>query len=704
MQNPRSERRRSRQTSEEPSFQRIDKIHVLRLCQLFKRLSHWELSSVSRLTRVTEFKKNEVVYRAGENPKLFYIVISGRFEAFLERDGKKEALAYLKQGAYFGEMSLLSDATHSSTVQALSDSLVLIISKHDFKKIVESNAAVSLEISRVLSARVQAKNKGSSELPHLLKSDVIAVYSAHRTSDHTAFSVNLAASLHHETHQKTLLIDMSPSGQEIFDWLRIHKKADVSVFKQLEKNIDGILANHLIEHTSGIDVLNLATESAGSKAAELTTHLLNRLSVDFRFIVIDLPNKIDDMVIKVMSQADHLFFVTDNSMANVSEVQEIIQELEKTVESSDDKTKIIINESLLGFAPTQDMKEQLFGKKDCYFLPSIPLKFLEGETKSLIVLEQPDMHYSQLIRRVARKISKNLIGLALGSGAALGFAHIGILKVLEREKIPIDYIAGSSMGALIGAFYATGKKAAELEKIASKFNMVTMISRIDLSIPPIRGFITGNRILGFLKRYLKDATFEDTRIPLLVVGTNLDNRSEVVISTGDILSALRASISIPGVFHPVKRYGDTLVDGGVINPLPVRTLTDIGVNKIIAVDVLPTTHDILTKRRYSDELDRRMRAIIRRRNPLIQSLYHFRQFLRKLFVPNLVDIIVNSMQVMEHEIANSVASEADVLIRPNMPLLNWIDFHKSQEIIKCGEVAADSMTEELHTLVRQQNF
>ena len=497
---------------------------------------------------------------------------------------------------------------------------------------------------------------------------------------------------------------MSPTGNVIFDRLKISRKTDIGTFQDLEKGVETVIASHLISHSSGVDVLNLATQDMpGSRAVELTTHLLNRLSVDFRFVVVDLPNQIDDTILKVMTQSDHLFFVTDNNMGNVSEIQQIIKELEKTIASTDEKTKIVINESFLGFSPTLAVKKELFGHKDCYFLPSTPALKEEGEeAESLVVLRHPELEYSKIIRHVSRKVSKNLIGLALGSGAALGFAHIGVLKVLERERIPIDCISGSSMGALIAAFYATGRTPLEMESIALRLGKFGLLSKVDFDFLLVRGFIKGKRFQKFFDSYLKDATFEQTRIPLIIVAASILSRKEVILNSGFISTAIRASVAIPGIFHPVQMDGDVIVDGGIIDPLPIRPLADIGANKIIAVDVLPTSNDVLEKRRHMDEVRRRMDAKMKNRNSFIRALYELRKMTGRILSPNIVDVIVNSMQTMEHEIADSLAAEADICIRPSMPLSSWVDFHKSKEIIRQGEAAAEARVDELRALVKQQ--
>src|SRR5207248_2954434 len=143
--------------------------------------------------------------------------------------------------------------------------------------------------------------------------------------------------------------------------------------------------------------------------------------------------------------------------------------------------------------------------------------------------------YSRVVRHIARRASNNLVGLALGSGAALGLAHVGVLKVLERERIPIDIISGSSMGALIASLYATGKSATDIEEISLEINSRLRLMRfLDLNLFPFRSLLQGKRVMKYFKRNLGDKVFDDCRIPLKIIGSNLSARQAVIFESGFI--------------------------------------------------------------------------------------------------------------------------------------------------------------------------
>src|SRR3989338_4241891 len=219
-------------SSSESGFrqQKIDKGALLAQCPLFADLSQWELKSISQLMRLVEYKKDDIIYKEGGEPGAFYVVVSGRFEAFITTPDKRKVLAYLRRGDYFGEMSLLNSQPHSATIHALTDSITLELDKDHFKGIIESNAKISIEIGRRLSWRLKG---GDTRARHLVRSDVISIYSNQQRIGRTSFSINLAASLSRETHQKTILLDMSPTGSVIASKLHASKKVPLGQFRDI---------------------------------------------------------------------------------------------------------------------------------------------------------------------------------------------------------------------------------------------------------------------------------------------------------------------------------------------------------------------------------------------------------------------------------------------------------------------------------------
>jgi NTE family protein len=177
------------------------------------------------------------------------------------------------------------------------------------------------------------------------------------------------------------------------------------------------------------------------------------------------------------------------------------------------------------------------------------------------------------------------IGLALSGGGARGLAHIGVLKTLEREGIPVDFLAGTSMGGVIAAGYAAGLNAAYLEQEALRMSRWrNLLPLVDRSLPGL-GLVRGERVRDYLADHIGEITFDQLNIPLALVAVDLFSGKEVVLRSGVVADAVRATISLPGVFAPYPLDGQLLVDGGILNNLPADVVRSMGAEVVIAVNV-----------------------------------------------------------------------------------------------------------------------
>ena len=258
-------------------------------------------------------------------------------------------------------------------------------------------------------------------------------------------------------------------------------------------------------------------------------------------------------------------------------------------------------------------------------------------------------------------MKKKKVGLALGGGAARGLAHIGVLEVLQREGIPIDMIAGTSIGGLVGAFCARGQDCGLLKDMAVKINLVKMLSLADLALPK-SGLFGGKAVISMLEKMMgNDVKFDELPIPLALVATDIITGEEVVIDQGSVLEGVRATISIPGIFTVAKRQGRYLVDGGLVNPVPVSVLKDMGADFIIAVNVMPDVGD---------------------------RVRHLKKEGKKEWKePNIFNVILQSLYIGTYIIAKASTEGADIVINPDTTHINPGDFHHARECIEQGEIA-----------------
>jgi NTE family protein len=262
------------------------------------------------------------------------------------------------------------------------------------------------------------------------------------------------------------------------------------------------------------------------------------------------------------------------------------------------------------------------------------------------------------------------IGLALGGGAARGLAHIGVLDRLYHARIPIDMIAGTSAGAVIGALYAAGMKPAEMRRIVlDRLRWQQFGSLVDVSLPR-SGLITGKKLTKTLREIFGgDIGFKDLKRPFACVAVDIDSGEEVVMREGSVLEAVRASISIPGIFVPAQRDGRYLVDGGILNHLPVDVARHIGADFVIAVNVFPK---------------RIPRSTLEQSGTLPDTV-----------AQSLIKVILQSIYIAARDRLEQSEKQADVVIHPEVSYLGAEDFGQVKEFIIQGEFAADKAIPDL---------
>jgi NTE family protein len=263
------------------------------------------------------------------------------------------------------------------------------------------------------------------------------------------------------------------------------------------------------------------------------------------------------------------------------------------------------------------------------------------------------------------------VGLILSGGGARGFAHIGTLKALEQASIKVDVIAGTSMGAVLGALYAAGYKA---DAIYSMAQTTSWRDVFDLSLQS--GLIKGDKLHQFFAEYLP-ADFSNLKKPLAVTTTDIESGEEVVITEGDLITALRASSCYPGMFEPVQFKGRTLADGGIVNNLPVEAVAFLGANYTIASDATPPRRSAFIDPQQGGSWWERFMATVRfeRRNPMAQMVMRS---------SDIMQSILTDMQYTLHP--------ADVLVKHLMPRIRVESFWSYEDIVSLGEQNA------LHTL------
>lgn len=290
---------------------------------------------------------------------------------------------------------------------------------------------------------------------------------------------------------------------------------------------------------------------------------------------------------------------------------------------------------------------------------------------------------------------KPRIGLALGGGAARGWAHIGVIRALEREGISPEVVCGTSIGALVGAAYAAGE-IARLDRWVQQLDWAGVMGLMDWRING--GLMKGAKLVDFFRAKFEDHGIEQLPRRFGCVATELTTGREVWLREGSVIDAVRASVALPGLLTPVVHDERLLVDGGLVNPVPVSLCRALGADLVIAVDL---GWDLIGRRAKPPELDGTQPGAAQ--NALIEAIFgRFRQrSLDPAESPSLTDVVLTSLNIMQVRIAQSrLAGEPpDVLIRPHLAGIVAMDFHRGAVAAAEGERAAASGIAQLRSLL-----
>jgi NTE family protein len=286
------------------------------------------------------------------------------------------------------------------------------------------------------------------------------------------------------------------------------------------------------------------------------------------------------------------------------------------------------------------------------------------------------------------------IGLALGSGSARGWAHIGAIRALEERGLKFDMICGTSIGALVGAVYASGQLD-RLESWVSALVRREVLRLMDLTWKG--GLIRGERLFALFRTMFPGTTIDQLGVPFGAVATELETGREIWLRHGDLFDVVRASIAAPGVFTPAVLEGRLLVDGGLVNPVPVSMCRALGADIVVAID--------LSWGKLGPYRDRR-RDIAPQRPPrkglLARLLGGERRDPDRPHVPSIFEVFNTALDIVEQRVARSRLSgePADVLITPLLPNFGTMEYHRGKEAIAEGRAAVERMAPLIDQVIR----
>ncbi len=602
----------------------------------FNKLLEPALDEFIQLGEIKVYQHDEVIYNQGDSPDHFYLLLQGRVVALTQQEGAQREIELLKRGTCFGLISLFTGDSHSVTTKAIEESLVFRVDKARFKKFLEKYPLISLDFSQILSQRVKSR-----VLPKtIFKSKAISIVGFSH-SGKTTYMYDLASEIHKQTSKKVMCMEVSATSEFALPNFKagLEKPLALSEFKEED------VSSHILK--GDIDTMMVSASDSANIAA-----LINYLCEQYHFVLYEVPSQLSSQDQQTFfAFANEIHLLTAPLRQQLDQSRRIISSLEKKPESKE-KVRVVLSEFL--------KQDQLsFEQKRSALSHSIYATIPPREKQD----------YSKALRRIAREVGETIVGLALGSGGAFGFSHVGILKVFEENDIPVDIICGSSIGSFVAALWAAGFKAEDIEKLVKKF--AKQMSSILLSgfSFPLRGLLRAKRFEKILKGIFGDLTFYEVKHTLRIVAFDFLHRKSVIISEGPIYKAVAASCAMPGIFEPVMIKKSILLDGGVLNPLPTKTLLNYGAHKIIAINITPSREEIVVEYRRKRRL-------------------------------HIFDFIFGSIETMQRQLIEAATEVADLVIHPSLEGLHWLEFEKVDELIERGRKSALEKIEDLRRLVK----
>ncbi|MEI6668040.1 MAG: patatin-like phospholipase family protein [Acidobacteriota bacterium] len=626
-------------------------LDFLATIQIFNFFTRPELEAVAEMAKEVAFAKDDVVMRIGDPGDVFYVVLDGELEVWDASQPPRQT-GTLRRGDYFGEMALLQGGKRTATVTAARRARLLAIDKPAFEHLFLKNPKAIEFFARVLSKRLAGVTRGD----RIRRSTTtISVASNRGLKGETLVAFSLAMVIKQITTTEVIYVEVRP-GREA---------QDAATLDLLSDSLDAAprkFASSVTAAGSGPTTLRVTPPQGLEPAAygNLLSNLVGKLSDMFSFIILDLGTETPGLIESTSAYAD--VFVA-------------------LVDAPDDETGVVNPRSMKVMRVINlvnpSSRPLSINRSEPFVIPrSTALAGTIAEASEYI-RANPRAAAALPIQRLAHKLLGTSIGLALGGGAAFGLAHLGVLKVLDDAGIPIDLVAGCSQGSIVAVGYATGLPVAEMIRIAKELG-----TRKNFLVAPDPTFFTkpgiffGQKFVAMMRPFLKGKeTFEHLVLPCRTVATDVETGERVAIGTGRLETAYRASSSVPMVMAPVKVGEHVLVDGGVADPVPAEVVLDMGADMTIAVNVVP-------------RMKRGVETVVAAWYRKLNAFNPLNYFVEHEEMPNMFDIVMNSMQILQYELGNFKAIAADVLINPDLSDFTWIEYYRAEELIDRGAEAA----------------
>ncbi len=655
---------------EKPQTSAID-LEFLRSVPLFNRIpaSSAALRTFASRVQTVQIRKGQTVYNQGHLSTHLYLVRDGEIH-IVRRDARRgdpgsepRLLGIQTRSSIFGEVSFLSGDYHSSTAVAALDTHVVLIPGEAFLRLLAREPSVGEALSRLLSERLRNRiDRQPPETP----ARVFTVLFPDNAGRGRVLARVLAEALLVENAGRLLLIRLDPAA-------RLGSKGEKNKFRHFLENWETMTpadAGAIFRDTDlALDAIDAALPAPNESGAlhDAVPAALSLLKSPYGAVVVD-AGEIDDhpLLDAFLTQSDQIVVLRESRGG---------ERFRHFVARSADFVQDFYTTAILALEDPAVTDRTNGAGSEAGSFASVVRLYRESNDPD----RRPDL---KGIRRLARKMSGTSRGLALGGGGARAFAHAGVLEVFEDAGIDFDAVTGTSMGAIIAAGYALGHPAREIAALLEEY-LPNSASILDKNIPVV-SFFRGKKLNRVITSFFGDLKFEDLELPLFCNASDLNTGRTIVFEKGYVATALRATVSIPGVFPPVKMGNYMLVDGGVLNNLPGDILRMRGYRRVIGVNVTPT-------------LDRRSTEL------KVPSSRGFVRGLREYFqIPPILKIISRSLAVESEELMQFRLADFDFVLHPEVAGFDVFDFDRKNEIIEQGRRAALEHLDEIKEALRRR--
>lgn len=620
--------------------------------------------------RVLHLEKGALLYKAGESPTALFVVREGEVH-IVQRGAESRLVGIHGRGSLFGEVSLLTGEPHSSHAVASLDSSICCIPGDALLELMAAEPSVGRAMAELLSERLR---QNLQEEPSESPARMHALFYPENPRRGSEFAAALAGAIAQQSPGPCLVISFNPASMfrhaerpSILDILS--RWPDISIWQMIE----------LMDLPDAYDVLDACIPESSAadqdRIAAMMPDLLGRLRKYYAVILVEAGRETDNPALaRALSQCDRvvLFRTPRADSRDAGRWKEIAAFCDELTEDFFEQA-IPVTDDYHG-ASARGMR--IVNPNSALFRNHMLLRSLGSGP----VDRNYERGFQAGVNRLARRLSGASRALCLGGGGARAFAEVGVLEVLEQEGIDFDAVAGVSMGAVIGAAYAQGRDASEIAYLIRQ--IIPDSKKIFDKTVPLVSFFRGRRLNRAVLAAFGDARFEDLELPFFCNASDLDSGQTVVFESGYLSTAVRASVSLPGIFPPFKLGGYSLVDGGVLNNLPGDVLRDKGYHRVLGVNVTPL-----------EDPRSAQTKVLEREGSLWDRVKDY------FSLPPILTIIQRSIAIQGIELMKFRIADFDYVLHPDIRAFDLFDFDQRERIIDIGRQCARENLQGLREMI-----